>query len=277
MPSIDLGERRRPVPFCAAPFFCLPFFCLFVFCLAIFAAVNAQAQQTAVPPPPPPPAKPDLPPPPLPPGNRPAVQPAFSVVIDAAHGGANIGARIAQNLLEKDITLAFSSRLHAALAARGIAVVTTRESDADPPAKQRAGIANHALAAACLVLHATATGSGVHLFTSSLAPSSTPPSATAPIVPWQTAQAAWVTRSLRLSSEINSALGKAGIPTTLGVASVQPLDNLACPAVAIEIAPLAASASNKAQPISDSAYQQRILDALVSALIEWSADWKQQP
>jgi N-acetylmuramoyl-L-alanine amidase len=273
MPSIDLGERRRAVPFCAAPFFCL-----LVFCLAILAAVNIHAQQPAVPPPPPPPAKPDLPPPPLPPGNRPAVQPAFAVVIDAAHGAANTGARIAPNLLEKDITLAFASRLRAALAARGIAVVTTRESDADLPPNQRAGIANHALAAACLVLHATATGSGVHLFTSSLAPSSTP-AAAVPIliVPWQTAQAAWVTRSLRLSSEINSALGKAGIPATLGVASVQPLDNLACPALAIEIAPLAASAANKALPISDPAYQQRILDALVSALLEWSTDWKQQP
>jgi len=237
----------------------------------------ALAQQPSVPPPPPPPGKPDLPPLPLPPGNRLAVQPAFVVIIDAAHGGANIGARIAPNLIEKDITLAFASRLRAALAAHGIAVVNVRDSDADLPFNQRAGIANHALAAACLVLHATATGSGVHLFTSSLAPASTPASPAAPLEPWQTAQAAWVTRSLRLSSEINSALGKAGIPTTLGVASVQPLDNLACPAVAIEVAPLTASAGNKALPISDTAYQQRILDALTSALIEWSADWKQQP
>jgi N-acetylmuramoyl-L-alanine amidase len=97
------------------------------------------------------------------------------------------------------------------------------------------------------------------------------------MLPWQTAQAAWVSRSLRLSSEINSALGKAGIPTSLGVAPVQPLDSLACPAVAIEIAPLAASAANKALPISDPGYQEHILDALTSALLEWSADWKQQP
>jgi len=206
------------------------------------------------------------------------VQPAFAVVIDAAHGGADTGARISNSILEKDITLALSIRLRSALAARGITVVTTRESDAEIPPNQRAGIANHALASACLVLHATATGSGVHLFTSSIAPAPSPQnSSTVTLVPWQTAQAAWVTRSLRLSSEINSAIGQAGIPVTLGGTSLRPLDSLTCPAVAVEIAPLAASAANKAIPISDAGYQQRILGSLVSAILEWSTDWKQQP
>jgi N-acetylmuramoyl-L-alanine amidase len=210
------------------------------------------------------------------------VQPAFSVVLDAAHGGANTGARIASNLAEKDLTLALSGRLRTTLAAQGIAVVVTRESDTDPPIHQRAGMANHALASACLVLHATATGTGVHLFTSSLPPtvanSSVPANPAAMnLVPWQTAQAMWIARSLRLSSEINSALGHAGIPTTLGVASVAPLDNLNCPAVAVEIAPLANSAANQALSISDGKYQQRIIDALVSAILEWRTDWKQQP
>jgi hypothetical protein len=30
-------------------------------------------------------------------------------------------------------------------------------------------------------------------------------------------------------------------------------------------------------PIFDSGYQQRILDALSAAILEWSTDWKQQP
>jgi N-acetylmuramoyl-L-alanine amidase len=209
------------------------------------------------------------------------VQPAFSVVIDAAHGGANTGARIAADSIEKNITLALSTRLRAALTARGITVIMTRESDADIPSSQRAGIANHALSSACLILHATATGAGVHLFTSSLAPVVSTASASAStatgLVPWQTAQAAWVTRSLRLSSEINSALGQAGIPTTLGVASVQPLDNLACPAVTIEVAPPTVSAASQSLALSDAKYQQRIVDALAAAMMEWRADWKQQP
>jgi N-acetylmuramoyl-L-alanine amidase len=254
--------------------------------LLFMGSAAAQAQQPAstppVPTPPAVPGKPDLPPLPAPPTNHLAVQPAFSVVIDAAHGGANTGARIASNLVEKDITLALSGRLRATLAAQGVAVVVTRESDADVPANQRAGTANHALASACLIIHATATGAGVHLFTSSLPPVVANTSATATpvapgLVPWQSAQAAWITRSLRLSSEINSALGQAAIPTTLGVASIAPLDNLACPAVAVEIAPLANSSANQASSIADNKYQQRIIDALVSAILEWRTDWKQQP
>jgi len=40
---------------------------------------------------------------------------------------------------------------------------------------------------------------------------------------------------------------------------------------------LAASAANKALPISTPKYQQRILDALAAALLEWQTNWKQQP
>ncbi len=97
------------------------------------------------------------------------------------------------------------------------------------------------------------------------------------MVPWQTAQAAWVTRSLRLSSEINSAFGQAGIPVTLGAPRYRPLDNLTCPAVAIEIAPLAASARTRRCPSPTATISRRILDALAAAILEWRTDWKQQP
>jgi N-acetylmuramoyl-L-alanine amidase len=249
-----------------------------VLVLVYGASASAQSQQS----PPLPPGKPDLPalpgPPPNSLPNSLIVQPAFSVVIDPAHGGADTGARINPTSPEKDLTLALAGRLHSALTARGVAAVLTRVSDTSLPVNQRAGIANHALASACLVLHATATGAGVHLYTSSLAPAPpNSPSAAPALIPWQTAQATWITRSLRLSSEINSALGQAGIPTSLGVASVKPLDNLSCPAVAIEISPLVASPANKALPISDSSYQQRIIDAIAAAILQWRSDWKQQP
>jgi len=49
-------------------------------------------------------------------------------------------------------------------------VVTTRESDGAIPALNRAEAANHVGAAACITLHATTSGSGIHLFTASLTP-----------------------------------------------------------------------------------------------------------
>jgi N-acetylmuramoyl-L-alanine amidase len=194
------------------------------------------------------------------------VQPQYVVVLDAAHGGSDTGARIGEKVLEKDITLAFSAQLRAALAAQNIQVVVTRDSDAAVSMLNRAETANHAQAEACVTLHATATGTGVHLFTSSLSP--TPYTR---FLPWRSAQSAYVMQSLRLSSEINSALAHAAVPVTLGRTSLQPMDSFACPAVAVEIA------NGKDVSLTDSGYQKKIIAALAAALVQWKNDWRQQP
>ena len=200
------------------------------------------------------------------------VQPGFVVIIDAAHGGADPGARINDRLLEKDLILAVAGRLRSLLAAQGVQVLATRESDKDVSALDRAQLANHAQAAACISLHATATGSGVHLFTSSLAAT-----AGGRFLPWQTVQSAYMTQSLRLSSEIDSALAHAAVPVTLGRTALQPMDSFACPAVAVEIAPLEGGSTTKAAPLIDAAYQKKVMDALTAAVEQWRNDWRQQP
>jgi len=215
---------------------------------------------------------PEQPAPAVPGPATPSVTPRFLVVLDAAHGGNDTGARVTDRILEKDITLSLAARLRSMLSAHGIGVVMTRDSDVNPTPVARAGTANRNPASACILIHATATGSGVHLYTSSLAP--TPLTR---FMPWQTAQSAYVTQSLKLSSEIDSALAHAEIPVTLGRTFLQPMDSLTCPAVAVEVAPLMAGASTKATALSDSAYQRSILDALTAALDEWRNDWRQQP
>ncbi|MBB6142092.1 N-acetylmuramoyl-L-alanine amidase [Silvibacterium bohemicum] len=207
------------------------------------------------------------------PGAQPAnVAPRYIVVLDAAHGGSDTGARFSNGQLEKELTLSFSVRLRSTLSAHGIGVVTTRESDGEFSGIARAEIANGASAAACILIHATATGSGVHLYTSSLAP--TP---LTKFMPWQTAQSAYVTQSLKLSSEIDSALAHAEIPVTLGRTSLQPMDSFACPAVAVEIAPLQEGSTTKGKDISDASYQKSVIDALTAAMDQWRNDWRQQP
>lgn len=199
------------------------------------------------------------------------IRPGFVVVLDAAHGGAEAGAKLTDDLPEKALTLGLSIRLRSLLQARGMAVVTTRESDEDIPPLNRAETANHSRAAACILIHATATGSGVHLYTSSIAPSPL----TRP-VSWPTAQGAYVTQSLKLESEIDSALAHAQIPVTLGRASVQPMDSLACPAVAVELAPLVAGHVTQGKAVSDGDYQKSVIDALAAGIEAWRSDWKQQ-
>ncbi len=136
--------------------------------------------------------------------------PRFLVVLDAAHGGEDPGGQL-YGQPEKAFTLALSVRLRSLLAARGIQVLTTRESDSTLDLNRRAEIANHADAQACLTLHATQTGSGIHLFASSLAPA---PTTRFPA--WKTAQSAWVTRSLALAGDLNATLQQAGLTVTLG-------------------------------------------------------------
>ncbi|MGH9587480.1 MAG: N-acetylmuramoyl-L-alanine amidase family protein [Acidobacteriaceae bacterium] len=239
-------------------------------CLALPTLLAAQTTQTPPPPlrvPTAPSTAPAVPPPP-----PPSVAPAFSVLIDAAHGGSDTGARLGPNLLEKDLTLELSNHLRSMLAARGIQVTVTRASDVTLPAETRAEIANHTPFAACILIHATATGSGAHLYTSSLAPT--------PIqdfLPWQTAQSAYITKSLKLLSDIDSAFAHAQIPVTLGRTSLEPMDSFACPAVAVEIAPLQHGSSIKSKPLTDPDYQRTTLDALAAALDEWRNEWRQQP
>ena len=195
--------------------------------------------------------------------------PRTTILLDPAHGGPDTGAHLPNNLLEKDINLAFVTRLRALLAGSGFTIISTR--DADPAAAfttdQRAEIGNHAHPSACLILHATSSGSGVHVITSTLTPASVSEDPRAPI-PWNTAQAASVSQSLSLANEIGLSLERAKLPVILSRASVRPLDNLTCPAVAIEIAPLVSADYNRTL-VTDAAYQQNIAKAIADALTSW--------
>jgi N-acetylmuramoyl-L-alanine amidase len=200
--------------------------------------------------------------------DRNSAGPRFVVVLDAAHGGDDGGASLRNSLTEKAYTLALSVKLRSLLMARGIPVVTTRESDVTVDADRRAEVANHANAQACLSLHASESGSGVHLFVSSLAPVQG-----ARFLPWNTAQAAWVLRSLSLAGALNSALSHAGMSVVLGRTALPAIDSMACPAVAVEVAPeRGANAKEDAQGadgLDDPGYQARVADALAAALVEW--------
>lgn len=197
----------------------------------------------------------------------PAPQARFFVVLDPAHGGEDTGGHFASGQFEKSLTLALSVRLRSLLAARGIQVVTTRDSDMTVDPAKRAEIANRAQAQACLSLHATESGSGIYLFASSLAP--TPP---ARFVAWKTAQAAWVTRSLKLEGMLNSALLNAGMSVTMSRTSVTAMDSMTCPAVAVEIAPEQNAGQETTEGLNDKNYQARVAVALAAALLEWRTD-----
>jgi len=226
---------------------------LFLPLATLALALRVAAQQPAPPSPPPQP-----PPPPA---------PRFVVVLDAAHGGEDTGAHLDSGQLEKSANLFFNIRLRSLLNARGIQVITTRESDTSIDLDRRAELANHANAAVCLSLHASENGSGVHLFVSSLAP--TPPTR---FRAWKTAQSPWITRSLALAGAVNSALQQAGFNVTLGRIPLPGIESMTCPALAIEIGPQRDSDNTITAEPDNPDYQARVAASLAAAVLEWRSD-----
>jgi N-acetylmuramoyl-L-alanine amidase len=196
--------------------------------------------------------------------------PRTLILIDPAHGGPDPGAKLTDTLSEKSFTMAFGARLRAILTTSGFSVISTHESDPTVTftTDQRAEIANHAHPTACLVLHATDSGNGVHIISSELPPpdDSYDPDAHHPI-PWNTAQAASIPQSLALANQIGVALNHVKLPVLVTRASIRPLDNLTCPAIAIEIAPL--THDDDTTPVTDANYQQQIAQAIAAGLNSW--------
>jgi N-acetylmuramoyl-L-alanine amidase len=232
---------------------------LLILCFAAAQPVSGFAQV---------PAAPITPTPITPAPATPAPAARFVIVLDAAHGGDDSGGH-SGDWTEKSFTLALSVRLRSLLAARGISVVTTRESDLTLAGQRRAEIANHANAQACLSLHASLNGAGIHLFASALAPVQP-----ARFEAWRTAQAASVTRSLALTGVLNSTLQHAGIPVTLGRTALPVVDSMTCPAAAVEVSPegTRSSGTSAVESLNDAGYQARIAEALAAAVVEWRSE-----
>jgi len=191
----------------------------------------------------------------------------FVIAVDAAHGGDDTGAHLDSGQLEKSANLVLSVRLRSLLSARGFQVVTIREADVSIDLDHRAEIANHAKAIACLSLHTSESGSGVHLFASSVAPAAPPR-----FTPWKTAQAAWETRSLALAGAVNSALTQAGLNVTLGRIPLPGIESMTCPALAVEVGPLRDTDGNITTESDNPDYQAKVAGALAAALLEWRSD-----
>ena len=79
-----------------------------------------------------------------------------TVVIDAGHGGSDVGARGFSGTFEKDIALAVARNLAVRLRARGLKVVMTRDADVRVPLEQRTAIANDTRGDLFVSIHANA-------------------------------------------------------------------------------------------------------------------------
>jgi N-acetylmuramoyl-L-alanine amidase len=160
--------------------------------------------------------------------------PQALVMIDPAHGGIESGALLNPAIPEKDVNLAFAQRLRREFIARGVAVRLLREQDVAVSADERAAQANAVRPALYLTIHSASLGSGVTIFTALMEGGE---SGRGPFLDWQTAQSAYLERSKLLGEMIANSVHHVGLPVRSLRAPLRPLNNVAAPALAIEIAP----------------------------------------
>ena len=188
-------------------------------------------QQTPISPPSGPP-KNAQPPPEQP--QRPPAAPAFSVVIDPAHGGTDPGARIAPNLLEKDLTLLLAKKLRQELQSRHIVTTLLRDNDAYLNFDQRAVAVNLARPSVFVTLHAEPSTT-IRIYTAASNLAVAPEHDKNSFLPWDSAQLAFQGQSTILATTAVAAIEKRELSAVIRPSFLEPLHSIAAPSIAIEV------------------------------------------
>jgi N-acetylmuramoyl-L-alanine amidase len=210
----------------------------------------------------------------------PPVQPAM-IVIDAGHGGEDIGVRasgVEEKQLTLDIAQALRSRLDTTLGHR---VIMTRDDDRLVPADERAATANAGGGALFISLHANAAPvaavSGAEVYYQAVDPA--PPGAPSPadtfLISWEQAQARHSDLSARAAGILHEELQQA-VPMNPHPArpiAMRPLVGVNMPAVLVEM--LYLTNPEQAQAIAD--IKERLVTALAAAIDRFVAGSRLTP
>ena len=191
---------------------------------------------------------------------RPQPVPPPLVMIDAAHGGSEPGALLNPAVPEKDVTLVFARKLRQELALKGVSSQLLRDNDGTMSTDQRAEIVNSARPILYICVHASSLGKGLRFFTTMPLVAN---DSRGPFISWQAAQGIVAARALAAQQQIASAIQKSGLLVRTLPAPLRPLNNIAVPALAIEIAPNDGNVSQ----LTSTDYQQITCTMLANAII----------
>jgi N-acetylmuramoyl-L-alanine amidase len=237
---------------------------------------GAPAHEPSLPPPTPTPGI--LPPPEEPSAGQEEAEPPASqlpmplVVLDAAHGGSELGAHSRDHILEKDLVTQLVARVRLALlATRQYRVQLTRVGDVTLSFDDRDRAANTARPWAFLTFHAGNLGAGgprvaVYLYQPPSPPTRPRRDLAEPFVRWELIQTRHIERSRALAQAVHRHLAE-----LVGIAADQPsaepvrgLRSINAPAVAIEIGSLAPD--EDAAALTQPDFQNQLATAVVKAL-----------
>ncbi len=81
-------------------------------------------------------------------------------------------------------------------------------------------------------------------------------------LPWDTAQAAFLDLSGAVAGSVAAELEARKLPNTTLLAPLRPMNNIAAPAIAVEIAP----PSEKVEDIASAAYQEQVAQSIAAGI-----------
>jgi N-acetylmuramoyl-L-alanine amidase len=193
--------------------------------------------------------------------SSPVTRKVFAIV-DASHGGNDLGETLSGTLLEKDVTLSLARSLRQELESRGISTLLLRDGDVNVAVDQRAGMTNSANAAIYVMLHASSSGHGVRLYTAMLPYETSGRDDRGLFRSWTLAQRLYISVSQVAATTIAAEMQRRQIPVRTLLAPLRPLNNIAAAAVAVEVAPQGSDVTQLSAPD----YQQLVTSAVATAI-----------
>jgi N-acetylmuramoyl-L-alanine amidase len=214
-----------------------------------------------------------------------------TIVIDAGHGGDEIGARGANGTLEKDVTLAVTRRLRALIESRlGLRVFLTRDDDRTMTLDERSAYANSQKADVFISIHANAAlspamrGAEVYYLSmdesdaelrrlaessGTVLPALGGGTRSIDLIPWDTAQARYLDLSSTLARLMQQALASRVpmSPRAMHQAPFRVLVGANMAAVLVEVGYLSHPEQERA--LTSAAYQDQVAQALFDALSQF--------
>jgi N-acetylmuramoyl-L-alanine amidase len=158
------------------------------------------------------------------------------IVLDAAHGGTDPGARGTGGIRESEVVLQFATQIRRALESQGFQVVQTRLGDENPSFDDRSAMANAQRGAVFITLHISSTGlpGTARVYVNADLPRQTEANG---LLPWDQAQAPFLDLSRKLGDTVQGLLAQRfkGSPSDSQTAEVRQLRTTAAPAIAVEI------------------------------------------
>lgn len=215
-----------------------------------------------------------------------------TIVLDAGHGGTELGARGPSGTLEKDVALSVARQLKAAIESRlGLRVLMTRTGDDTVALDARAALANNNKADLFISLHANASVrssvAGAEVFYVSLGDydvagaEAAEPGASLPLlgggrrsvdlILWEMAQARHLTESARFATIVEEELRQRVpmSPRAIQQAPFRVLVGANMPAVLVEMGFI--TNPTEEQRLQSPEYQTQLVSTLLNAIVRYKA------